>query len=154
MDGSSAHWTWRGRVEIDSRVSTEFYPVRGTTAKEILGAMHAEARAAQAALHAADGGAVDAVGWVILRMTLPPWQPREAFGGCVVESMILEITQTTWLPRHVEPGALAPEVRTRWEAYADAVRAHEQRHVEINLEGLRAIQAEIRASRPSLRVSS
>jgi predicted secreted Zn-dependent protease len=143
--GLGAPWGSRVRVEVASRVSTEFYPVHGTTAQEILDDMFTAARRHRPASGLLPG---DAVGWVSFETRLPSWQPREAFGGCVADTLTLELTQTIALPRHADPEGLSPEVRTRWNIYTDGLQGHEQRHVEINREGLRTMQAEFQALGP------
>ena len=55
--------------------------------------------------------------------------------------MTISLDITVTLPRHDQLNDLTPDIRTNWERYAARVAAHEQRHVDIYLNGAKTIQA-------------
>src|SRR2546426_7205090 len=54
------------------------------------------------------------------------------------------------LPRHETPDDLPADLRDRWERFVARVAAHEQRHVDIYLEGAKAMKARLEATRTAV----
>jgi chromosome segregation ATPase len=54
------------------------------------------------------------------------------------------------LPRHEAPEVLPADLRNRWERLVARVAAHEQRHVDIYLEGANAMKARLEALRTAV----
>src|SRR3989442_8121842 len=54
------------------------------------------------------------------------------------------------LPRHETADDLPADLRDRWERFVARVAAHEQRHVDIYLEGAQAMKARLEATRTAV----
>src|SRR5256712_7819171 len=54
------------------------------------------------------------------------------------------------LPRHETPDGLPADLRDRWERFVARGAAHEQRHVDIYLEGAKAMKARLEATRTAV----
>jgi predicted secreted Zn-dependent protease len=54
------------------------------------------------------------------------------------------------LGRRGRPRGLPADLRGRWERFVARVAAHEQRHVDIYLEGAKAVKARLEATRTAV----
>jgi chromosome segregation ATPase len=65
---------------------------------------------------------------------------------CVFPSLSVMLHLVVMLPRHEAPDDLPADLRDRWERFVARVAAHEQRHVDIYLEGAKAMKARLEAT--------
>lgn len=65
------------------------------------------------------------------------WKETFRDGKCAVESMTVNLTLTVTLPTHLQIGSLSPSIRPKWDAFVNEIASHEQRHVDIYIEGPR-----------------
>jgi predicted secreted Zn-dependent protease len=123
-------------------VSTRYYPVRGTTTAAIFAAI--------------DGnGLVDTSGQRAAGVTTAEWKLTSddvdaRAVPCVFPSLTVALNLVVTLPRHGTPDALPADLQGRWERFAARVAAHEQRHVDIYLEGAKAMKARLEGARTAV----
>src|SRR4029453_2870781 len=65
-------------------------------------------------------------------------------------SLTVTLHLVVMLPRHETPDALPADLRGRWESFVARVAAHEQRHVDIYLEGAKAMTARLEGPRAAV----
>ena len=122
------------RVILKIDKSTQYYVVRGTTTSAIFDDVKKNGLF--------DTKAQRAVGLTSVKWTMD-WrgiETRPAFCN-ILGTMTISLDITVTLPRHDQLNDLTPDIRTNWERYAARVAAHEQRHVDIYLNGAKTIQA-------------
>ena len=132
----------RQPVGVETSVSTRYYPVRGTTTAAIFAAIDAN-------------GLVDTSGQRAVGLTSAEWKLTSGEVDvravpCVFPSLTVMLHLVVMLPRHEAPEALPADLRDRWERFVARVAAHEQRHVDIYLEGATAMQARLEATRTAV----
>src|SRR5262245_45183434 len=132
----------RQPVGVETSVSTRYYPVRGTTTAAIFAAIDAN-------------GLVDTNGQRAAGVTTAEWKLTSddvdaRAVPCVFPSLTVALNLVVTLPRHETPDALPPDLQGRWERFAARVAAHEQRHVDIYLEGAKAIKARLEGTRTTV----
>src|SRR6267378_591531 len=133
----------RQPVGVETSVSTRYYPVRGTTTAAIFTAIDAnglvETRSGQRAV------GMTSVEW---KLTSGDVDVRAV--PCVFPSLTGMLHLVVMLPRHETPDNLPADLRDRWERFVARVAAHEQRHVDIYLEGAQAMKARLEATRTAV----
>ena len=133
----------RQPVGVETSVSTRYYPVRGTTTAAIFTAIDAnglvETRSGQRAV------GMTSVEW---KLTSGDVDVRAV--PCVFPSLTVTLHLVVMLPRHETPDDLPADLRDRWERFVARVAAHEQRHVDIYLEGAKAMKARLEATRTAV----
>jgi predicted secreted Zn-dependent protease len=133
----------RQPVGVETSVSTRYYPVRGTTTAAIFTAIDAnglvETRSGQRAV------GMTSVEW---KLTSGDVDVRAV--PCVFPSLTVMLHLVVMLPRHEAPDNLPADLRDRWERFVARVAAHEQRHVDIYLEGAKAMKARLEATRTAV----
>jgi predicted secreted Zn-dependent protease len=108
-----------------------------------------------------DFAAIDASGLVHTRgqraagMTAAEWKLTSGDVDsravpCVFPSLTVTLNLTITLPRHETPDAPPADLQSRWERFAARVAAHEQRHVDIYLQGARAMTARLEGTRTAV----
>jgi predicted secreted Zn-dependent protease len=127
---------------VETRVSTTYYPVRGTTTAAIFAAIDAS-------------GLVEKSGQRAVGLTSAEWKLTSGEVDtravpCVFPSLTVTLRLVVTLPRHEAPEALPADLRGRWEGFVARVAAHEQRHVDLYLEGANAMQTRLEATRTSV----
>jgi predicted secreted Zn-dependent protease len=127
---------------VETSVSTRYYPVRGTTTAAIFAAIDAN-------------GPVETSGQRAVGMTSAEWQLTSGDVDvravpCVFPSLTVTLHLIVMLPRHEAPEVLPADLRNRWERLVARVAAHEQRHVDIYLEGANAMKARLEALRTAV----
>jgi predicted secreted Zn-dependent protease len=127
---------------VEPRVSTTYYPVRGTTTAAIFAAIDAS-------------GLVEKSGQRAVGLTSAEWKLTSGEVDtravpCVFPSLTVTLRLVVTLPRHEAPEALPADLRGRWEGFVARVAAHEQRHVDLYLEGANAMQTRLEATRTSV----
>ena len=132
----------RQLVVIETSVSTRYYPVRGTTTPAIFGAIDAT-------------GLVETSGQRAVGLTSAEWKLNSGDVDaravpCIFPSLTVTLHLVVMLPRHDTPDDLPADLRERWERFIARVAAHEQRHVDIYLEGAKAMKARLEATRTAV----
>ena len=129
-------------VVVETSVSTTYYSVRGTTTAAIFTAI--------------DGnGLVETSGQRAVGMTSVEWKLSSGDVDaravpCVFPSLTVRLQVKVTLPRHETPDDLSADLRDRWERFVARVAAHEQRHVDIYMEGAKAMKERLEASRTAV----
>ena len=132
----------RQPVGVETSVSTGYYPVRGTTTAAIFTAIDAN-------------GLVETSGQRAVGVTSAEWKLTSGDVDvravpCVFPSLTVMLHLVVKLPRHETPDDLPADLRDRWERFVARVAAHEQRHVDIYLEGAKAMKARLEATRTAV----
>jgi predicted secreted Zn-dependent protease len=132
----------RQPVAVETSVSTRYYPVRGTTTAAIFAAIDAN-------------GLVETSGQRALGLTSTEWKLSSGDVDaravpCVFPSLTVTLHVVVALPRHETPDQLPTDLRERWERFVARVAAHEQRHVDIYLEGATAMKTRLEATRTAV----
>jgi predicted secreted Zn-dependent protease len=132
----------RQPVLVETSVSTRYYPVRGTTTPAIFSAIDAN-------------GLVETSGQRAIGLTSADWRLTSGEVDvravpCVFPSLTATLHLVVMLPRHETPDDLPADLRDRWERFVARVAAHEQRHVDIYLEGAKAMKARLEATRTAV----
>jgi predicted secreted Zn-dependent protease len=127
---------------VETSVSTRYYPVRGTTTAAIFAAIDAN-------------GPVETSGQRAVGMTSAEWQLNSGDVDvravpCVFPSLTVTLHLVVMLPRHETPDDLPADLRGHWERFVARVAAHEQRHVDIYLDGATAMKARLEATRTTV----
>ena len=131
-------------VVLKTSSSTQYYSVRGTTASAIFDAIDRNGLF--------DNEARRAVGLTSAEWSID-WKGSETRpGACSAESMTIALVLVVTLPKHDQLNDLSQSVRTNWQRFAARVAAHEQRHVDIYLNGARKMKSLVEAT--STRTSS
>jgi predicted secreted Zn-dependent protease len=129
-------------VVVETSVSTTYYSVRGTTTAAIFTAI--------------DGnGLVETSGQRAVGMTSVDWKLTSGDVDaravpCVFPSLTVRLQVKVTLPRHETADDLSADLRDRWERFVARVAAHEQRHVDIYMEGAKAMKERLEASRTAV----
>src|SRR5882724_8408071 len=132
----------RQPVGVETSVSTRYYPVRGTTTAAIFAAIDAN-------------GLVDTSGQRAVGVTSAEWKLTSGDVDvravpCVFPSLTVMLHLVVMLLRHETPDDLPADLPARWERFVARVAAHEQRHVDIYLEGAKAMKARLEATRTAV----
>ena len=132
----------RQPVLVETSVSTRYYPVRGTTTKAIFSAIDSN-------------GLVETSGQRAIGLTSADWRLTSGEVDvravpCVFPSLTATLHLVVMLPRHETPDDLPADLRDRWERFVARVAAHEHRHVDIYLEGAKAMKARLEATRTAV----
>jgi predicted secreted Zn-dependent protease len=127
---------------VETDVSTRYYPVRGTTTQAIFAAIDAN-------------GLVERSGQRALGLTSTEWKLSSGDVDvravpCVFPSLTVTLHVVIMLPRHETPDDLPADLRDRWDRFVARVAAHEQRHVDIYLEGAKAMKTRLEATRTAV----
>jgi predicted secreted Zn-dependent protease len=132
----------RQPIGVETGVSTRYYPVRGTTTAVIFAAIDAN-------------GLVEMSGQRAVGLTTAEWKLTSGDVDartvpCVFPSLTVTLHLVVMLPRHETPDDLPADIRSSWERFVARVAAHEQRHVDIYLEGASAMKARLEATRTAV----
>jgi len=127
---------------VETSVSTRHYPVLGTTTAAIFAAIDAN-------------GPVETSGQRAVGMTSAEWNLTSGDVDvravpCVFPSLTITLHLVVMLPRHEAPEVLPADLRDRWERFVARVAAHEQRHVDIYLDGANAMKTRLEALRTAV----
>ena len=132
----------RQPVVVETSVSTHYYSVRGTTTPTIFAAIDAN-------------GLMETSGQRALGLTSSQWKLTSGDVNaratpCVFPSLTVTLQLVVTLPRHETPDELPADMRDRWERLVARVAAHEQRHVDIYLQGAQAMKTRFEATRTAV----
>ena len=118
------------RIQVETSLTTVFYSVEGLTTAAIfeeisLSGPHSDTEKASG---------LTATLWGYSLETLP------SPSGCTIGPMRISLDVRVILPMHADVGSLPAELSPKWEEFASGVAAHEQRHVDINFDGVEVIR--------------
>jgi len=129
--------TQRDGVMLKTSSATQYYSVRGTTTSVIFDDIERNGLFDTKARHA--------VGLTSGRWSID-WKGVETRPGpCSLESMTITLNLVVTLPKHDLPNDLSRDIRTNWQRFAASVAAHEQRHVDIYLNGAKTMKTRMEA---------
>jgi predicted secreted Zn-dependent protease len=115
--------------------STEYYDVRGVTSDEILEYLETHSL-------------TDVQGRRLAGSTQSSWRLEwSALPGsasCYLQRLSILLKLIVTLPRHESVDSLPDEARANWDRLVTHIAAHEQRHVDIELESARKLERQIR----------
>jgi len=132
----------RQPAAVATSVSTTYYPVRGTTTAAVFAAIDAS-------------GLVEKSGQRAVGLTSAEWKLTSGdvdarVVPCAFPFLTVTLHLVVTLPRHETPEVLPADLRGRWESFVARVAAHEQRHVDIYLEGAEAMKARLEGTRTAV----
>jgi predicted secreted Zn-dependent protease len=128
----------RPTVTLSITKATTYYPVHGATTTAIFEQINAQRLLERNGEHAS--GLTSATSDMRLRMV-----SDESRAVCTPLEVALTLDLVVTLPRHESPDELPRDVRERWNHFVARVAAHEQRHVDISVDGVTAVKARIEA---------
>jgi predicted secreted Zn-dependent protease len=118
-------------VTVTTTQKTTYYSVRGTTRKDIFEEIKAN-------------GLLDQDGQRSEGRTSAEYEmrmlTRESGTQCVPDSVRITLDIVLTLPRHERFNDLSEVLRERWQHFAAAIEAHEQRHVDIAVNGANSLK--------------
>lgn len=114
-------------VIVNTATSTQYYAVQGMSASAIFDEIDRT-------------NLVEKSGQRAIGLTAADWK-LSSDGPCNAPALTVTLTLVVTLPRHELPDVLVGDVRRHWERFAARVAEHEQRHVDIFLEGAKALKA-------------
>ncbi len=124
-------------VVLKTSSSTRYYSVRGTTTGVIFDDIERNGLF--------DTKARRAIGLTSGEWSID-WRGIETRPGlCSPESMTITLNLVVTLPQHDQLNDLSRDIRTNWQRFAARVAAHEQRHVEIYLNGAKTTKTRMEA---------
>jgi predicted secreted Zn-dependent protease len=124
-------------VKLESSQATSYYDVQGLTTEDIFRYIEANGPTLEDGTR---GSGITSVVWAY------NWTGSEDGGGCKIDSMTIHADIAVLLPRHASDAALPEGLRDHWKDYEEGVAVHEQRHVDIYLDGaedIRTVMSEI-----------
>lgn len=124
------------RVLLQTSQATRYYDVRGTTTNPIFDYIERNGPTDGAGQR---GSGLTSAKWSYV------WKGDATRAGCSIGSMTINVDLVVTLPRHEQPSALTAAIQTNWDKFVKEVAAHEQRHVDIYLEGAKTMQERMAA---------
>jgi predicted secreted Zn-dependent protease len=118
-------------VSLNENVVTRTYPVGGTTAAEVRAGLNRGGPYSNDAGRRYDGATTWDLRWSFRYARQPD--------ACSLAAATLDLNVVVVLPELTQPEALAAETLSRWQAYRDALDAHEQGHVGRSRAGAEAL---------------
>jgi predicted secreted Zn-dependent protease len=129
------------RVRLTTSVEAVYYEVRGFTVEEIMDSVKANIPQRKEILEEYPDGKF--VGGFVASRPHMKWEMMEDF-SCRIKSVELHTDFIVHLPMHANLADLSPTPSERVEVWMEKVKAHEQKHVDIYLEGMNSLQSAIR----------
>ena len=128
----------RDWVMLKTSSSTQYYSVRGTTTSVIFDDIERnglfDSKGRRAVGLTSGKWSID---WKSVETTRP--------STCSLESMTIALDLVVTLPRHEVPNDLSRNIRANWQRFVASVAAHEQRHVDIYLNGAKTMKTRMEA---------
>jgi predicted secreted Zn-dependent protease len=128
------------RIRVEVTTGRQTYPVFGDTAEEIFAYIEAN-------------GPVDDKGQrksgVTHYKARLEWTSRRDQRACMIGSMTIHVDLQVTLPALDPSSRLPAALRPKWNDFAEDVRVHEQRHVDIYLDGAGEIKERMLAIQPA-----
>lgn len=123
----------RERVVLKTTSATRYYLLRGTSTTAIFDEIDKNGLF--------DSNGRRAVGLTSAEWNMD-WKGVEARPGlCGQDSMTITLNLVVSLPEHKRSSELPQHIRASWQQFAAGVAAHEQRHVDIYLNGARRMKS-------------
>ena len=125
-------------VTLRTSTSTRHYVVHGATSRAIFNAIDAN-------------GLSDSSGRRAVGVTAGHWNldwigRHDGSGFCNAPSVTITLELVVTLPRLERPDGLSPDIEARWRRFAARVAEHEQRHVDIYVEGAKRMKTRMEAA--------
>jgi predicted secreted Zn-dependent protease len=117
-------------IVVESSVTTEYYEVLGKTTQEILSYIKENGPV--------DGNGSRASGLTRAEWSLE-WSRTSTSRTCTIREMTISMDLVIILPA-LDVAALAPNLQQSWQGYASNIATHEQRHVDIYIEGAETLK--------------
>jgi len=124
-------------VRLETSQATSYYDVQGLTTEDIFHFIESNGPTLEDGTR---GSGITSVVWAY------DWTGSQDGGGCKIDTMTIRADIAVLLPRHANETALPPALRENWDKYETGVTIHEQRHVDIYLDGaddMKAVMSEI-----------
>jgi predicted secreted Zn-dependent protease len=127
----------RERVMLKTTSAIRYYPIRGTSTTAIFDEIDKNGLF--------DSNGRRAVGLTSAEWNMD-WKGVEARPGlCGQDSMTITLNLVVSLPEHKRSTDLPQNIRASWQQFAAGVAVHEQRHVDIYLNGARRMKSRMEA---------
>ena len=127
----------RERVVLKTTNATRYYPVRAMSTTAIFDEIDKNGLF--------DSNGRRAVGLTSAEWNMD-WKGVEARPGlCGQDSMTITLNLVVSLPEHKRSSDLPQNIRASWQQFTAGVAAHEQRHVDIYLDGARRMKSRMEA---------
>ena len=141
MSETSTSDALQASVRLTQSLDTVYYPVTGTTTRDIFDSVNA---------NGPDLG-TELPGHFTSGLTKSSASYRSEFidygGSCELEAVEIELGFVVTLPGHSDPSRLSTLQLGRWQEFDEAVRVHEQTHVDIYIEGAVAFEKRVKGLR-------
>ena len=124
------------RIQLKTTVSRQFYAVRGITTDAIFDYIGQYGPSDDKGQR---GSGLTTSRWSYV------WKGALNRSACGIDSITINLDLVVTLPQHAEPNALPAAIKTSWDQFAAGVNDHEQRHVDIYLDGAKGMKAQIAA---------
>jgi len=124
-------------IKLESGLATSYYNVQGLTTEDIFRYIEQNGPTLEDGTR---GSGITAVVWAY------DWTGSQDGGGCRIDSMTIRADISVLLPRHANEANLPANLRRNWQEYEEGVAIHEQRHVDIYLDGaddIKTVMSEI-----------
>jgi predicted secreted Zn-dependent protease len=124
-------------IKLETSQVTAYYDVQGLTTEDIFRYIERNGPTLEDGTR---GSGITSVVWAY------DWTGTESDGGCQIDSMVIRADIAVLLPRHASEMVLEPGLRENWKDYEAGVAVHEQRHVDIYLDGaddIKVVMSEI-----------
>jgi predicted secreted Zn-dependent protease len=124
-------------IKLESGLATSYYNVQGMTTEDIFRYIEQNGPTLEDGTR---GSGITSVVWAY------DWTGSQDSNGCRIDSMTIRADISVLLPRHANEANLPPDLRKNWLEYETGVAIHEQRHVDIYLEGaadIKSVMSEI-----------
>ena len=119
-------------IKLETGQATSYYDVQGLTTEDIFRYIEQNGPTLEDGTR---GSGITSVVWAY------DWTGSQDGGGCKIDSMTIHVDIAVLLPRHANEEALPASLRKNWESYEGGVAVHEQRHVDIYLDGAEDIKS-------------
>ena len=132
----------RDWVKLQTSASTQYYVVRGRTTRAIFDAIDSNGLS--------DGKGRRAVGLTAVHWKLGGTL-QSGPSSCDTASVTITLDLSVTLPQLDQRDGLSPDLEAKWQRFAARVATHEQRHVDIYLDGAKRMKTrlELALARPS-----
>ena len=118
-------------VKLRTSTSTQYYMVRGNTTRAIFDAIDSNGLS--------DGKGRRAVGLTVVHWNLGG-ALQSGPSSCDTASVTIALDLSVTLPQLDQRDGLSPDLEAKWQRFAARVAAHEQRHVDIYLDGAKRMK--------------
>ena len=125
-------------IVFSTTVSSVYFDVFGLTTREIFDSIDANGPRLEN----------DELGLASWNYSGLDWRVRAGLNNCGIASVNLSVEIVVTLPRLVDFDDASAEIQRRWEDLAAEVAAHEQRHVDIVLEGVESLERKLGTLEP------